>query len=179
MKKSFTLYCKDRDTGKGEWEFLPHEDGMNVLDPSGRVVCWFAHGDAEGRFDLPSFWRSIKHITFKTAQGKVVQFEPDADDVRRIRSYLDGAILKGGMGRIGGLQKRAWLQAAGGVVIIGGCLAAAILVGQAVQFRDPQRVWYLRPFLAGGVGGIALLGWGLYGVFRFGRLARQWQRENE
>jgi len=177
MRTSFTLYCEDRQMGKGEWQFQCHKDGMNVLDPAGRVVCWFRHKSAEDLFTLPSFWRSVKHIVFATDRGMILHFEPDPKDVRKVREYLDSALLAGGIKAVKKLQQRAWFAVAGGLALFVISLLIAYLLDQVLQLQDSKR--YARPFFVGAIVGVGLFGWGVHGVVRFSSLVRRWREETD
>jgi hypothetical protein len=177
MKKFFVLYCTDKQQGKGEWEFRRHKSGMNVIDPDGRVVCWFPHDQANDRFALPSFWRSIKNITFTTDQGRVIQFEPDKRDVRIVRKYLDDALLAGGIEAVKKLRNRGLLSLAGGLLLAVICVVILLLLDQGVQAEQQERKRFGRPLLVGVIAGIALVGGGVYGLVRSGRLMRRWKEE--
>ena len=179
MKKTITLYCKDPQSGKGEWRFQSHENGMNVLDPDDRVRYWFAHSEANERFDLPSFWRSVKHITFTTPKGTIVRFEPDREDVLIVQEYLDEAILADGIGGVNKLRRGAWLCLAGGIGLLVGCLGVAVLLDVVLKINNGQGNRYLRAFFVGAIVGIALIGWGGYGLMRSVRLLRRWKKDQK
>ena len=176
MKTSFALYCKDKQIGKGEWFFRSREGGMEVLDPDDRVVCRFGHGEAEARFALPSFWRSVKHITFTTDAGAVLLFEPDPKDVRAVRAYLDAALMEGGIERLGGLRRRPWGSLVGGLALLAGSVAAAYAIKEVLDLPPRDANSYARPFMVGMIVGVALFAWGVYTVFRAGRLIRRWRK---
>jgi hypothetical protein len=176
MKKSFTLHCADRKTGEGEWEFRRCKDGMDVIDPTGKVVCRFKHASANDIFELPSFWRSIKHIVFTTDKA-VVHFEPDARDVRTVREYLDDALLAGGVGAVRRLRNRALLGLLGGLALALACAGAFYLLDQGLRVDPANRKGYGRPLIIAGIVGLSLAGWGVYGVSRSGRLLRRWREE--
>lgn len=152
---------------------------MNVADPAGRVVCWFPHRQAQKRFALPSFWRSIKHITFTMDGGAILRFEPEKRDVSIVRDYLDDALLFGGIEVLLGYRRRALLSLAGGLGLVIICLTAVFFIDQVLQLKDQQGKRYARPFFVGAILGIALLGWGVYSLSRSLRLLRRWHEDNE
>src|SRR5438105_4560764 len=94
----FALYCRETGCKNGQWFFEPFGNGMNVSDPDEEVICWFAHREAENRFILPSFWRSIKKVGFIKDDGSTIWFEPDSKAVAKIKTYLDAALAAQGTG---------------------------------------------------------------------------------
>jgi hypothetical protein len=180
MKDLFTLYCPDKQSGRGEWEFRKHKGGMDVIDPNGRLVCWFSHEQANERFALPSFWRSVKNINFTTDKGALIEFEPDRQDVRIVKKYLDDALLAGGIEGLRRFRNRALLCIAGGLALTSLCVALTVLVDPAFAGPDHGRRRVSRSFIVGGIFGIGLLGWGVFSLFRFlGLLARYKKQEVE
>ena len=173
MTDSFTLYCSDYQVGKGKWLFERHEDGMNVLDPGGKVRFWFPHHQANQCFDLPSFWRSVKHITFTTDQGTVLPFDPVRKDVDIVREYLDDALLSGGVEALTRYRTRSTWSLAGGVALALSSLGVLYVLDQGYRTRE-----YARLFLIGASVGVVFFAWGVYGLFRSGRLERRWKRES-
>jgi hypothetical protein len=179
MKKSFTLYCTDKQHGKGEWEFRRSKDGMNVTDPDGRLVCWFPHDKANDRFALPSFWRSIKNINFTTDKGALITFEPDKTDVRIVRQYLDDALLAGGVESVTRLRNKSLASLAGGLLLAAVCVVLLIVLDPGFEAGQQQRRRHVKPLLVGVIVGLALFGGGTYGLVRSGRLMRRWKEEAE
>jgi hypothetical protein len=177
MRKHFTLYCVDEKAGKGEWQFTQIKNGMNVTDPSGRVVCWFSHANANDLFALPSFWRSIKHITFKTDKGLDVRFEPDRKDVLTVWQYLDDALLHDGVEGLKRFRNQALLCIAGGAGAIVVSLVVVFLLDQFLMVGDPQPRRYTRPVLVVAILGLGVLAWGVYSLFRYARLFRRWKEQ--
>jgi hypothetical protein len=175
MRAFFTLYCRDSNAGKGEWRFEQDRDGIKVTDPDRRVVCWFPHKAANTCFDLPSFWRSIKHIVFRTDRGAVVEFEPDPKDVRIVRQYLDDALLAGGIEGLRRFRSTALVSAVGGLALVVVCLGVAYLLDQVFKVGKEFR----RPLVFGAIAGIALTGWGVYSLLRYARLSRRAREEEE
>jgi hypothetical protein len=176
MRKSFTLFCSDRASGKGEWLFERYKNGINVFDPNDELVFWFPHEMAEKHFALPSFWRSIKNIQF-TAEGLAISFEPHKSDVKIVRHYLDDALLSGGLGAVTRYRNRALVSMAGGFLLFGACVGGVYWAKEIMHWQDQQARRYARPFMVGFVFGAALFAWGLAALFRYGRLLRRWNEE--
>jgi hypothetical protein len=177
VKKSFILYCTDKDHGKGEWEFRRYKGGMDVTDADGQHVCWFSHEQANDRFALPSFWRSIKNINFTTDKGALITFEPDPRDVRIVRQYLDDALLAGGVEAVTRLRNKGLASLAGGLLLAAVCVVLLVVLDPGFEAGDRQRRRYGKPLLVGVIFGIALVGGGAYALIRSGRLMRRWKEE--
>jgi hypothetical protein len=100
MPTSFTLVCRDSDKGKGEWQFQPHENGMNVFDPDGQVVFWFSHAQASQYLSPPSFWLDVKDIVLSTDKDTTCPgSDGRAPKAATVRRYGHGT------GRVSGLRK--------------------------------------------------------------------------
>jgi hypothetical protein len=179
MKRRFALYCPDRDLGKGEWLLERHKDGINVYDPKDRLIFWFPHTEAERRFRLPSFWRSVKGIQFTTDKGVLITFEPNKADVRAVRQYLDDALLFGGAERVIGLRNKAFLGLAGGIALAFACAAGAYFVNENMAGQDFRARRTARPFFVGIILGVGLFAWGVAALYRSLRLLRRWKQESE
>jgi hypothetical protein len=179
MKHSFGLFCKDRRAGEGEWWVEADRDEMSLYDPDDRLVCRILHAEANRRFALPSFWMSVKKITFTTDKNLVIRFEPDPDDLRAVRAYLDDVLLEGGSGAIRKVRTRAWLAVALGLLLFLGSVGAFIATQYVFVGRRARRTW--RPFILGAIVGLILLGLGIAGLWRARRLDRRalWEYEED
>ena len=167
----FTLRCISGDD-QGQWLFEPSKDGMSVFDPDDRKVCWFPHAEAGERFSLPSFWRSIKHISFRRPDSSLVEFEPDSRSVAKVKEYLEDAIAFQGIEAVDRLRKRGWINVLAGLGMI--AIGLSLLVFQkwlGVSNRGPA-------FVAAGLvlGGIGDMAWGFSTVNRARRVRRRLRR---
>jgi hypothetical protein len=169
FKPRISLYC-DRGDHKGEWRFEARTDGMDVVHPDGEVVSWFAHEEADGRFKLPSFWQSVKYITFKLDSGKFVEFEPDRRDVAKVRRYLDDALLWLGEDAIAGLRHSGLLFVITGPTCILFGVAAFILLYGILDLRGRGAAYpgAILIFL-----GLGQTGLGIRNLARSGKLRRR------
>ena len=177
MIASFALDCADRGTDQGQWEFRSFQNGMNVFDPRGQLVCWFPHEQARKRLALPSFWRSVKPIVLTTDRGTVVNFRPDPGAVRLVRQYLDDALLAGGIEAVRDLRLRAALALAVGLGLVVVCLGIAYLFDAVLHLGADSGRRYTKPFIAGAIGGMVLAVWGTRTLLRCVRLFRRWKED--
>jgi hypothetical protein len=165
----FTLRCRGPGTNEGKWLFEPVKDGMSVFDPDDRKVCWFPHAGAGDRFTLPSFWRSIKYISFRLPDGSVIDFEPESRAVAKVKEYLEDAIAFQGIDAVHRLRKRGWSIMLGGVgMILFGVLLFGLLKWLEVQNRTPA--YGAAVMLVGGIGNLA---WGISAVSQARRVQRR------
>ena len=170
----FTLYCLGAGGQKGEWDFRPARNGMNVVDPGGKVVYRFAHTEAHDLFVLPSFWRSVKNLGFKAPGGTTVWFAPDRRDVTAVKEYLDVALAFPGAEAVGRFAKRGALHVLGGL----GLLVLGLLLFAAIDYLlgRQHRYAFLLPvgMILVGIGEIA---WGCSALLRAGRVKRLLRRD--
>jgi hypothetical protein len=170
----FSLQYQEEGFPKGRWIFEPFEEGMNLRDPARKVVCWFAHRDAESRFTLPSFWRSIKKIGFKLNDGSTLWFEPQREAVSAVKDYLDEALASQGMEALQGMRSKGWLNFLSGI----GLIVVASGLFAIFKVLELRRGAFYAPvgILIFALGQMA---WGLHAVFRTGRLMRRLGRSEE
>jgi len=165
----FTLRCIATGDDQGKWLFEPVKDGMSVFDPNDRKVCWFPHSEASERFTLPSFWRSIKYISFRKPDGSLVEFEPDSRAVAKIKDYLEDAIAYQGIEAVHRLRKRGWLNVLAGLgMIVIGLSLLALQKWLEVTNRGPAYV--AAGLILGGIGDMA---WGFSMVNQARRIRRR------
>lgn len=91
VRHTIRLRCDDKHAKKGMWVLEIRDHEAVLKDPDGIVREHFEHRHAEAHFDLPSFWRSITYLTFKTQDGQHIWFDPDPKAVRGVKGYLDYA----------------------------------------------------------------------------------------
>jgi hypothetical protein len=170
----FSLNYQEENHPKGRWTFEPFKDGMNLRDPAGKVVCWFAHRDAEGRFALPSFWRSIKKIGFQLNGGSTLSFEPEREAVSAVKDYLDEALASQGIEALDRMSKKGWLNFLSGIALL------VVSVGLFALFKvlEFRRGAFYAP------AGLFILGlgqtaWGIHTVFRVGKLRRRLRKSEQ
>ncbi len=167
--KKFSLYCIGGGAAKGRWVFEPFKDGVSVFDPDDREVCWLPHAEANDRFTLPSFWRSIKSIGLRMPDGLTVEFEPDSRSVAKVKEYLEEAIASQGIEAVRRLRKRGWINVLTGLgVILIGLSLLALQKWLGVENRGPAYV--AAGLVLGGIGEIA---WGFSAVIRARRVRRR------
>lgn len=175
MRKSFSLLLhKD---GK-EWVFERRGGVTRVFDSKDVLVDAFPHEDANSRFDMPSFWRSIKYITFRTGNGAVLEFRPEAEDVRIVKQYLDDAMMYHGIDAIQSYRTRAWLAIAGGALLFLGSGVTAFLIDDWARTGGAQR-GSIRLFLVGMIMGVVLFAGGVATALRASRLIRRWHEQEQ
>jgi hypothetical protein len=170
----FSLISQEENYPKGIWTFEPFKDGMNVCDPARKVICWFAHRDAEGRFTLPSFWRSIKKIGSQFNNGATLSFEPSREAVSAVKNYLDQALAAQGIEALDRMSKRGWLNFLCGI----GLLVLSVGLFVLFKFLEFRRGAFYAP------AGLLILGlgqtaWGVHTVFRIGKLRRRLRKSEQ
>ena len=69
------------------------------------------------------------------------------------------------------------LSLVGGLGLVLISLGVVYMIDQVLQIRGEDHKRYARPFFVGAILGFALTGWGVYNVFRSGRLLRRWKDE--
>ena len=104
-----SLYPIESGQREGKWKFEEDDRGVDVFNGEGVRVSWCPFEEADDRFILPSFWRSIKYIGFKLDDGSIVWFEKDSRKVARVKDFLDEAVVLRGPGAVRALRQRAWL----------------------------------------------------------------------
>ncbi len=166
--KKFSLYCSS-GAGNGKWLFEPFKGGLSVFDPDDHEVGWFPHDEANDRFTLPSFWRSIKNIGLRLPDGTMVEFEPDGRSVAKVKEYLEEAIAAQGIEAVHRLRRRGWINVLTGLgLILIGLSLLALQKWLAVENRGPAYV--AAGMILGGIGEIA---WGFSAVLRARRVHRR------
>ena len=173
--KRFTLSCRGDGFPEGDWRFEPRGDGLNVTDANGKAVCWFPHREADDRFILPSFWRSIKYLGFTPVGGQTIWFESDRQDVAAVKRYLDEALILRGPEALQRLRKWGWLNLLGGL----GCAFLGFLaIGfffNVLGIKERRAGYAFAAMILVGIGEMA---WGIGSLFRVRRL-RRYLREAE
>jgi hypothetical protein len=173
--RRFSLYHEEDASREGRWLFEPFEKGMNVRGPDKKVVCWFAHRDAENRFTLPSFWRSIKKIGFRLDNGSTIQFEPDKEAVAAVKEYLDEALTAQGMEALQKMSTKGWLNFLCGIGLLILGVAGIFVFREVLGIRD-RKPYAFAVLLLLGIGQTA---WGIHTVWRASKLkGRLWRSEN-
>jgi hypothetical protein len=168
----FTLDCIGDGFQKGQWRFEPYQNGMNVRDPAGTVHRWFPHDQANDRFALPSFWRSIKNIGFTTDKGAVLQFAPDRRAVTAVKTYLDDAVASLGPEAVQRLGRKGWLNFLGGLGAILLAFLVLILFYRILEMKNRHGAMALAAVI---LAGIAETAWGVSLLFRARRVRRKLQ----
>ena len=129
----------DKKAGPGEWELILGRGRTLLSDPGGIIAADFEITEAHKRFQLPSFWASIKKLGIRTDQQKavkltsrdyfdsknVVWFEPEKEALAEIRHYLAYALAAQGEGAISTARWKGW-----GMVFVG---ITMLLVGIALM----------------------------------------------
>jgi hypothetical protein len=171
--KRFSLHCIGEGSARGKWVFEPHQGGMSVFDADDREFCWFAHAEANDRFSLPSFWRSIKNIGF-TWDGTTLWFEPDSRSVARVKEYLEEAIAAQGVEAVNRFRRKGWINVLIGAALIVMGVAIVGLFYNYLEMRSRPGAGLVGAMILGGIGEIA---WGASALFRARRVMRRMQTD--
>jgi hypothetical protein len=165
--KKFSLNCISENDAKGKWVFEPSKNGMSVYDADEQKVCWFPHSEANDRFTLPSFWRSVRNIGFQIPNGMAVEFEPDRRSVEKVKDYLEEAIASGGIEAVDRLRTRGWthLLVGLGLIVFGFLAFGGVYVVLEVTSRLVGYVCVGMAFV-----GIGEAAWGASALVRAGRV---------
>jgi hypothetical protein len=172
------LRTKDKKYPKGDWELVLGKNRVRLTDPEGYVEADFAREDADRRFQLPSFWASVKTLGVNTDDKKVIWFVRDKEAEAEVRRYLDYALAAQGGSAIAARRWKGWAMVLSGIVVM--MIGVAILIYGISQIG---RVQGRNHGITGGIFGLvfggALIGGGITSLSRARRAESEWGAEEE
>lgn len=137
MMMQLVLRCKDKRFLKGDWLLAVDNKEVTLTDSEDIIRIAFSHAEAAGRFTFPSFWESIRDLGIRADNGDIIWFVPKANNIARIKTYLDRALATQGPAAIGAIRRRGWRFVLAGSGVTG--LAIFVMVASMVRaFGNPQ-----------------------------------------
>jgi hypothetical protein len=155
---------------KGErWVLDLGDEDAEVRDASRDVRAQFTHEEAAGKFLLPSFSESIKQFRVPI-DGELWYFDVEKSDLKEIKTYINQAVVAAGPEAVAAVRNVAIRDSLIGLACVAaGVGLTALSFVQAAQ--NPQEGRYVVTY---GLilGGLVMLGKGVYGFVRYGQLKK-------
>jgi hypothetical protein len=162
---------------KGEaWTLDLGDDRAEIRDAAGNVRGEYTSAEAAEQFLLPSFSESIKQLR-APIDGELWYFDVPRDGLKQIKAYLDRAVVAVGPEAIRAVRNQALRDC---LIGLGGVLVGTVLtVGSYLRAaQNPDGGGYVITY---GLilFGLIMLGKGVYGFLRYGRLQKLSPRDEK
>src|SRR5437588_12581175 len=103
------------------------KEGARLLDADAVMHAQFPRAEAEERFVLPSFWKSIADLGIVADDGATIWFGPHPDRLAAVKRYLASALAAQGPQAVQGQRQKARLEIWGGLGLMPMGIAACVL----------------------------------------------------
>lgn len=114
-----------------EWALELGDEEVRVLNQKDAVVVEFPRAEAVGRFQLPSFWDSVKYFGITVSDGEIERFDVSPKGMEMIKEYLENVTIDAGPDAI-----RSYLRSGLVMVVIGLALATVGIVGSIMSYNE-------------------------------------------
>jgi hypothetical protein len=162
---------------KGEvWTLDLGADGATVQDARRAVRGEYGRAEVAEQFRLPSFSESVKQLRIPI-DGELWYFDVARADLKEIKAYLDQAVVAAGPEAVRAVRNRALRDTVigAGVFVAGVALTVGSYLRAAQNPAGGQYVVTYGLILVG----LVMVGKGVYGLVRYGRLQKLAQEHED